>query len=239
MIVLTDDQRAETVNPEGMPRLWSDIREQGRNYPNASVPTSLCCPSRASILTGLYAHSHRVYSNAMPFGGYTLFHQRGLEDHTIALALHDAGYETSLVGKYLNGPFPEALAAGVVPVGWDHLISYTSRGDHYYNYTLNDGTTHGADPADYNTDVLAGYAKNFIRTAPDDKPLFLMLATTGSAQALHRRPSRRGAVARPTSSVQRRWRSTRTSRTSRGGSVARRRSTRSASTTTWPVGRRP
>ncbi len=178
VIVLTDDQRAETVNPEGMPRLWSDIREQGRNYPNASVPTSLCCPSRASILTGLYAHSHRVYSNAMPFGGYTLFHQRGLEDHTIALALHNAGYDTSLVGKYLNGPFPEALAAGVVPVGWDHLISYTSRGDHYYNYTLNDGTTHGSDPADYNTDVLAGYAKNFIRTAPDDKPLFLMLATT-------------------------------------------------------------
>ncbi len=178
VIVLTDDQRTETVSPEGMPQLWSDIREQGRNYPNASVPTSLCCPSRASILTGLYAHSHRVFSNGMPFGGYTLFHQRGLEDHTIALALHDAGYETSLVGKYLNGPFPEALAAGVVPVGWDNLISYTSRGDHYYDYTLNDGSTHGEDPADYNTDVLAGYAKSFIRSTPADKPLFLMLATT-------------------------------------------------------------
>lgn len=179
VIVLTDDQRMETVSPEGMPRLWTDVREQGRMYPNASVPTSLCCPSRASILTGFYAHHTRVFSNGMPYGGWTLFHERGWEDHTIATALQAAGYDTSLVGKYLNGPFPAALEAGYVPPGWDHLISYTAGGDHLYNYSLNDGTTYGADPEDYSTDVLAGYGKRFIRNAPADKPLFLLLATTG------------------------------------------------------------
>ena len=179
VIVLSDDQRMETVSPEGMPRLWSDVREQGRLYPHASVPTSLCCPSRASILTGLYSHSTRIFANSMPYGGYTLFHERGLEDHTVALALQDAGYDTNLVGKYLNGPFPAALRAGIMPPGWDHLISYTTPGDHYYNYSLNDGTSYGGDPEDYSTDVLAGYAERLVRAAPSTQPLFLMLATTG------------------------------------------------------------
>ena len=179
VIVLTDDQRSETVSRSRMPRLWSDIRQQGRIYRNASVPTSLCSPSRATLLTGRYAHQTRVYTNGEPYGGWTIFHQGGWERRTIAVALQGAGYDTSLVGKYLNGPFPEALQGGYVPPGWDHVISYTTRGDHYYNYSLNDGTSYGDRPADYSTDVLAGYATRLIRAAPDDKPLFLMVATTG------------------------------------------------------------
>ena len=193
MIVLTDDQRTETVRPEVMPRLWSDIREQGRSYPNAAVPTSLCCPSRASILTGLYAHHHRVFANGLPYGGWALFHDRGLEDDTIATALQGAGYDTSLVGKYLNGPFPEALQAGYVPPGWDHFVSYTTRGEHYYDYSLNDGTSYGEDPADYSTDVLAGYAKRLIRAAPADDPVFLLLATTGPHKSFRAAPRDVGA----------------------------------------------
>lgn len=179
VIVLTDDQRVETVSHRRMPRLWADIRERGRIYRNASVPTALCCPSRASILTGLYAHHHRVFSNSLPYGGWTIFHRLGWEHHTIATALQAAGYDTNLVGKYLNGHFPKALGRGYHPPGWNHLISYTTPGDHYYNYSLNDGTIYGHRPADYSTDVLARYAKRLIRSAPADEPVFLMLATTG------------------------------------------------------------
>lgn len=176
VIVLTDDQRKGTIRPELMPQLWSQIRAQGRSYPNASVPTSLCCPSRASILTGNFAHTTRIYSNDLPNGGWQLFHDRGEEDHTIATALDTAGYDTSLVGKYLNGPFWTALASGYQPPGWDHVISFTSEGNHYYDYSLNDGSLHGDEPGDYSTDVLAGYAESFIRSAPRDAPLFLYFA---------------------------------------------------------------
>jgi len=176
VIVLTDDQRMETVSPEGMPNLWSDIRQQGRLYTNANIPTSLCCPSRASILTGLYAHHTRVYSNNVPYGAWPVFHQRGLEDKTIAVALHAAGYETSLVGKYLNLYYPDA---GFVPPGWDHMLTFTTSGDHYFSYSLSDGTSYGTTPADYSTDVLAGYASRYLTEAPADKPVFMMLATTG------------------------------------------------------------
>jgi N-acetylglucosamine-6-sulfatase len=178
VIVLTDDQRVHTIGPTRMPHVWSILQQQGRTYPNASVPTSLCCPSRASILTGLFAHSTRVFSNTLPFGGWDVFHARGMEDRTVAVALHDAGYHTALVGKYLNGSFPEALADGYRPPGWDDFVSFTTA-PNYYNYSLNDGRTYGDDADDYSTDVLAARAEQLIRQAPADKPLFLYLATIG------------------------------------------------------------
>jgi N-acetylglucosamine-6-sulfatase len=178
VIVLTDDQRIGSIGPTRMPHLWSSVRLRGRSYSNASVPTSLCCPSRSSILTGLYAHSTRVFSNDLPYGGWDVFHARGLEDQTIAVALHDAGYQTAMVGKYLNGSFPRALAGGYQVPGWDKVVSFTTTPD-YYDYSLNDGRTYGEEPADYSTDVLAGDAEQIIRDAPSDQPLFLYLATIG------------------------------------------------------------
>src|SRR4051794_17332639 len=172
VIVLTDDQRIATIGPTRMPHVWSTLRRLGTSYPNASIPTSLCCPSRASILTGLYAHSTRVFSNMLPYGSWDLFHSQGLEDHTVAVALHDAGYHTALVGKYLNGSFPTALAAGYTPPGWDDFVSFTTS-PNYYDYALNDGRTYGEDPADYSTDVLAAHAEQIVRDAPRKQPLFL------------------------------------------------------------------
>ncbi len=178
VVVLTDDQRVRTISRTRMPHLWSAVRLQGRVYPNASVPTSLCCPSRASILTGLYAHSTRVFSNSLPYGGWDRFHARGLENRTIAVALHDAGYHTALVGKYLNGSFPTALAGGYRPPGWDDLVSFTTSPE-YYDYSLNDGKTYGEEAADYSTDVLAAHAERIIRQAPTNQPLFLYFAPIG------------------------------------------------------------
>lgn len=173
VIVLTDDQRIGTVRR--MPALWNLIRRNGVMFRRAMVPTALCCPSRASILTGLYAHGTQVYSNQLPYGAWETFHAQGLEDRTIAVALHDAGYRTGLVGKYMNGGFKTQAAAGYVPPGWDHLLTFT---DHhgYYNYSLTDGTTHGSLPRDYSTDVLRKGAVRFIRRAPPEQPLFLLFS---------------------------------------------------------------
>lgn len=189
VVVLTDDQRVGTVRR--MPILWSLIRQNGVLFRNAMVPTSNCCPSRASILTGRYAHSTGVYSNQTPYGGWRAFHDRGMENRTIAIALHNAGYRTGLVGKYLNGGFTVQAAAGYVPPGWDYLLTFT---DHvgYYNYTLTDGTTHGALPRNYSTDVLRRRAVRFIRSTPAEQPLFLYFAPFGPHRPYTPAPRHKG-----------------------------------------------
>jgi arylsulfatase A-like enzyme len=178
-LVVTDDQRADTV-------AWMDEVEQrivarGTRLRNAIVPTAVCCPSRASLLTGLFAHSTGVWSNGRSdgipdTGGWPVFHAAGLEDRTIAVWLQDAGYRTVLVGKYLNG-YDES-PPGFVPPGWTVWHAFAERNGAYFDYSLrhSDGseTTHGHEPRDYSTDVLSRIAVEAVRGAPDDQPLFLM-----------------------------------------------------------------
>lgn len=89
LIIISDDQRYDTMG--AMPRTTSMIFDQGVSFTSAYATTSQCCPSRSSILTGMYAHNHGVYDNDIP-----------LEQTTLVQRLHEAGYHTGLVGKYLN-----------------------------------------------------------------------------------------------------------------------------------------
>jgi N-acetylglucosamine-6-sulfatase len=192
VIVLTDDQRVRTTRR--MPKLWSLVRERGVEYTQAATPTSLCCPSRASILTGLFAHSTGVYSNGLPYGGWETFRDRGMEQRTLATALQAAGYHTALVGKYMNGGFPAAAAEGYRPPGWDEVVTFTS-GHGHYDYSLTDGRYYGTSPADYSTDVLAGHAVDAVSTAPAGKPLFLYFATTSPHRPFLPAPRHQGVLA--------------------------------------------
>ena len=79
----------------------------------------LCAPSRASLLRGQYAHNHTL-TNTVPDGGFLAFHRLGREESTIATWLHDAGYRTALIGKYLNG-FPRVLVA-ICPAGLGRVV---------------------------------------------------------------------------------------------------------------------
>src|SRR5437899_2416644 len=97
VLILTDDQRWNTL--WAMPNVRRLLQNQGVTFTNGFVVNSLCCPSRASILTGKYSHSTHVYGNAPPNGGFPSFDDRS----TVATWLHDAGYTTGLIGKYLNG----------------------------------------------------------------------------------------------------------------------------------------
>ena len=169
VLILTDDQRWDTL--WAMPEVRRLLVADGATFSNAFVVNPLCCPSRSSILSGDYSHTTGVYSNGGPHGGFSAFHDRS----TIATWLHDAGFDTGLVGKYLN-QYP----GGYVPPGWDTwnaMVMNPDAGGFYYDWSLSRGrqVIHFGDrPEDYSTNVLASRAVRFIRSA--DGPLFLYFA---------------------------------------------------------------
>ena len=159
MLIVTDDQTVESV--ARMPYLSSDPGGSWIRFTNAFANTPVCCPARATLLTGQYAHHTGVISNT---SGATLD-----DRSTIATWLDTAGYETGLFGKYLN-LYPDAGQPDTyIPPGWDRWAAFA--GDiRYYNYQLNeDGVLqpYGSAPADYSTDVLAAKATEFVSSAAE------------------------------------------------------------------------
>lgn len=176
VLIVTDDQRAETL--AAMPQVQRLLVRRGVSFTQAMVPTAMCCPSRSTILTGLYSHSTRVFTNGIrhggvKYGGWPKFHQRGLEQRTIAVALDGAGYRTGLFGKYLNR-FGDFAPRGYRPPGWDRFVAFRTPNAAYYNYRLTDGRRFGAAAQDYSTDVLADSATDFLRSTPRGRPAFVM-----------------------------------------------------------------
>ena len=117
VMVMADDMRTDDLR--FMPSVRRLLVGRGLNFRNSFSPYPLCCPARASFLTGRYAHNHHVYSHAQPYGF------QSFDDHaTIATALQQSGYQTGFVGKYLNGYGAErSLVTGgpsfrYVPAGW-------------------------------------------------------------------------------------------------------------------------
>ena len=95
VLIVTDDQRWDMVQG-GMPIVESGLMAHGLAFEKAFVADPWCCPSRASILTRLYPHSHGVYTNENgPTGGFEAFD----DSSTLATWLNDAGYRTGLFGK--------------------------------------------------------------------------------------------------------------------------------------------
>jgi arylsulfatase A-like enzyme len=164
-----------------MPNAKRLVGGAGATFERAYASYPLCAPSRATILTGRYAHNTGVLSNgqgATP-GGYGAFHARGAERSTIGTWLAAAGYRTAYLGKYLNG-----YASAVVPPGWTAWAATTTLGEAYrgFGYRLNqDGriVPYGSDPGSYLSDVLTGRSLAFIRRAvAAGAPFFLHLAFT-------------------------------------------------------------
>ncbi len=180
VFVLTDDLAWNLVRY--MPHVLRMQRE-GETFTNYYVTDSLCCPSRASILTGRFPHDTHVFDNSPPEGGYAVFHERGEERQTFALALQRSGYRTALMGKYLNGYEPGVSEAGSrrpgVPQGWSEW-DVAGNGYPEYGYRMNsDGRvrSYGYGARDYLTDVLARRGLGFIsRAAAANKPFLLELA---------------------------------------------------------------
>ena len=170
VLVVTDDQRWDTL--DYMPTVSAELVRKGLMFTNAFVVNPLCCPSRASILTGTYSHANGVWSNSGSHGGIGAFDHRA----TLATWLDAAGYETMLVGKYLNG-YGLSFSSPFVPRGWDRWLAFFGAPG-YSTYSLTDGTSvrsYGPGGAEgYSTDVLAAEAESFIRSATS--PFFLYFA---------------------------------------------------------------
>ena len=173
VVVIADDQRADTVTATYMPNVWNELVVGGRFFRNAFVPTPLCCPSRASILTGNYSHRTGVWGND-PEDGFGAFR----DGNTIALDLHRAGYRTAMIGKYLNGY--QAGTSRYVPPGWDRWFAIDPPA--YYDYgATSDGRlrSFGSDAKDYVARVLSRRAMKFVRGAVEERaPFFLYYAFT-------------------------------------------------------------
>ena len=172
ILVLADDLDLATARQ--LPALDLLLAEEGITFENAFVDYPVCCPSRASILTGLYTHNHGVRGNAPPLGGFEKFRDEGNEEKTIAVHLQENGYQTALFGKYLN-EYP-ADDPTHVPSGWDEWYATIADSTTYYGYDLNENgeiVSYGENPEDYLTDVLSGKATEYVRRAASDPEPFL------------------------------------------------------------------
>ena len=197
VILITDDQRWDKVTPAYTPRIWDRLVDTPGDalhpdatsvaFSNAFVPSPLCCPSRASTLTGDYSHTTGVWGNRGLYGGFGAFDDK----HTIAVDFNNAGYRTAMIGKYLNGYM--GGKDSYVPPGWDRWFATNSGA--YYNYGVTASIRYSSISAarwdgkllhygrrasrDYVTNVLSQRALRFVEDAKTaGKPFFLYYSFT-------------------------------------------------------------
>lgn len=167
VLILTDDQRFDELRH--MPNVRSALMQRGMTLTRSFVVNSLCCPSRAAILTGTYSHTNGLYLNGdKGAGGFPDFEDAS----TLPVWLRGAGYRTALIGKYFN----HYEQGSYVPPGWTDWRGLVGSNSAYYDYDVSiDGSVvhYGAAPDDYATDVYAGMADQIIRSTASTRPLFL------------------------------------------------------------------
>jgi N-acetylglucosamine-6-sulfatase len=177
ILILVDDQRYDAAGFMGHPYLETPhldrLSRQGVVFENAFVTTSLCSPSRASILTGRYAHRHGVIDN------YTAVPP---DLPSFPRLLQTGGYRTALIGKWHMGDTDSPQP------GFDHWVSFKGQGTYWPDgrgtgrvvpQTSNDGfNVNGRRVAQrgYITDELTDYALDWLGSLERDAPYFLFLA---------------------------------------------------------------
>jgi N-acetylglucosamine-6-sulfatase len=173
VVILSDDERSDGTAV--MKNVQTLLADHGVTFTDMHVTTSMCGPSRASILTGQYAHHTGVTDNFGP-DGYPAF-KAGEESNDLAVWMHKAGYETALVGKYVNA-YTDGFVHHAIPPGWDDWqVMDSIPMEAYYNYSINDNghlEYFGNKPSDYSTTVLTDKAVQFIQGAR--RPFFLYFA---------------------------------------------------------------
>ncbi len=162
LFILTDDQRFDAlglVNPYFETPHLDDLAKGGILFENAFVTTSLCSPSRASFLTGQWAHRHGVLDNSTPLDPAT---------PTFPRLLQQAGYETAFVGKWhMGGDSNEPRP------GFDHWVSFRGQGvylDQRFNVNGEYRNTKG-----HTSDRITDFAVEYLQR-PHDKPFMLYVS---------------------------------------------------------------
>ncbi len=164
LIIVTDDQRFDTM--EYMPNTQSLIFDQGVSFSRGYITTPYCCPSRASILTGMYAHNHGVLVN-----------DDDLNYKTVVEDLHNNGYYTGLVGKYLNS------WDGSVRPEYDYWVSFWGGTvPSYYDPDLNVNGIWSKHTG-YITYLFKDRVIEFLDKAADQRKPFLLLFAPNAPHA--------------------------------------------------------
>ena len=170
IFVLVDDQRYDElgfVNPLLDTPNLDRLAEGGVYFENAVVTTSLCSPSRATILTGQYMHNHGVVDNNTPL-------KAGAQ--TFPELLRSVGYRTALVGKWHMGGLSDEPRPG-----FDHWVSFAGQGtylpvDRFGNVTQLNINGERVPQRGYITDELTDYAIEWLDSVRDAEPFFLYLS---------------------------------------------------------------
>ncbi len=157
LVVVTDDQTLEQMR--AMPKTERFIGRKGTTFSEAVVTTPHCCPSRASMLTGQYAHNHGILSNKH---GYPAFVDPG---NVLPVWLQRAGYTTAHLGKFLNGYEKAVGPITTVAPGWDEWATLLKpRRFLDYDLQVNGETvSYGDQKKDFLTTVLTDRAGKLIR----------------------------------------------------------------------------
>lgn len=164
VFILVDDLRWDELGITGHPFSKTPnidrIGREGAMFRNAFMTTPLCSPSRASFLTGQYAHTHGITDNVdRSATSYQLV--------TFPFLLHQAGYQTAFIGKWHMGNDEKPRP------GFDRWVSFKGQGTYIDPPINEDGRS--VKPSGYITDILNGYAVEFIKR-PHDKPFLVYLA---------------------------------------------------------------
>ena len=165
IFILSDDHRHDFMSHvPGAPK-WLEtpnldrMAREGARFPNAFVSTSLCSPSRASILTGLYMHHHRVVDNQRPVPAELKFFTQHLQK---------AGYRTGYVGKWHMGEDTDEAQRG-----FDHWASFKGQGE-YFNPTINiNGERRKFEGC--TTDIITDLALEWLNKQAPGQPFYLQL----------------------------------------------------------------
>jgi N-acetylglucosamine-6-sulfatase len=167
VFILTDDMTSSEL--AGMPNVLSLIGAEGTTFNRFYTSFPLCCPSRATMLSGQYMHNHGVRGNFPPNGSWFKF--RAHESNDLPVWLQQDGYYNVHIGKYMNG---YSLVDGTLPVpqGWDEWYGKVSEDALYFDYNLIEKTGptatpritfYGDQPTDYQTDVFGDRAVDFVK----------------------------------------------------------------------------
>ena len=166
IFILSDDHRYDYMGfhenaPDFLQTPGMDkMAEEGAHISNAFVTTSLCSPSRASILTGQYAFRHGAVDNSNPIKEGTVYFPEFLQE---------AGYQTSFFGKWHIGEDDD-----MPKPGFDRWVSF--RGQGVYNDPLLNFDGERKKIEGYTTDLLTDYAIDFIENRDKKKPFFVYLS---------------------------------------------------------------